>query len=639
MTVENRMNEATFQTLVTRLEHLAARHPRRYLAAVLGMVLLGFSLLGLVMLLTLAPALIALLLALALAVKGGALLLLLLKMGKLLVLLFVPLWYLLKSLWQMLFSRLPSPEGLAVTASDAPPLFACMAELQQTLHSPRIHHVLLTDDLNAAVVRHARFGLLGWSQNYLLLGLPLLQAVSEDEARAILAHELGHLSAQHARLGNVIYRLRTLWAQIDLLAVHWQGWLARGLARLLRWYAPYFNAYTFVLARQHEYVADRLSLALAGQQAAAQALLRVNFAAQFQEEVFWPQLQQLAEALPQPLPDRSARWQQALHAQLDEPLRQRFLQHAQQEKTDYLDTHPAIADRLQALHAQLDWPAAERLTPPLHNAAECWLGDKLPALQQTLDTRWQEAMRPQWEERHRFLCDSRAELQRLQQQDTRTDEDDWEIIRHTRTLMPEVDVLPQVEALLQRQPEHHAARFLRGVLWLGAGNDDGIRELEWVMSRDAGYTLTACQLAWQYFQYSDPVQAAQYRSRWQQRAEYEDRIEQELSDFPPDATLQLADLPAEVLALIGELVRTHAQGIRRAYVLQRVLKTDPALHDYVLLFETHWFTWGNPAPKIIQTLSELPFPRQMFLVHLNGETYKPLRKAVRRLQAVPLYST
>ena len=45
--------------------------------------------------------------------------------------------------------------------------------------------------------------------------------------------------------------------------------------RFFNWYGPWFNAYSFVLARSNEYEADRASAVVAGAAGAARALTRV----------------------------------------------------------------------------------------------------------------------------------------------------------------------------------------------------------------------------------------------------------------------------------------------------------------------------------------------------------------------------
>jgi len=93
-------------------------------------------------------------------------------------------WAVLKAL----LIRIPPPKGTPITRGEAPQLFALLNELRARLRSVPFHEVMLMPEHNAAVVQVPRLGVLGWSRNYLLLGLPLLEAHSPEEVRAILAH-------------------------------------------------------------------------------------------------------------------------------------------------------------------------------------------------------------------------------------------------------------------------------------------------------------------------------------------------------------------------------------------------------------------------------------------------------------------
>ena len=343
------MQDPQFEQLITRLEKSAQENPTRYLFAVIGIALLGFVILGLVLGLTLLSLALLVGLVVLVVVTGGKALIVIAKLGKLVVLLALPAWTMARSSVTLLFSRFPRPQGRELTRAEAPALFARIDDMRARMQGPRVHRVLLTDELNASIVQHPRFGLFGWEENYLILGLPLLQALSEDETFAVVAHEYGHLSGYHSRLGGFIYRFRMAWGRLQNLSEQWNDWGSRLIARLFKWYAPYFNAYTFVLARQNEYIADKSSVELAGQQNAVNALLRVNIAAHFEDEEFWPAINRRVAREAEPCANRSTFWTQSLRAMLDADMRTRFLEAASQRKTDHLDTHPALSDRLAAM--------------------------------------------------------------------------------------------------------------------------------------------------------------------------------------------------------------------------------------------------------------------------------------------------
>ena len=256
------MTYEEFETLVGRLEEQAKRNLAGYRTRVLLMALLGNAYLGVMLVL------------IALLVVAAAISVVWLKAAgvKIAILMAVLLWLVLKALWV----RLAPPEGTEITARDAPELFGMIEELRRALRSPRFHHVLVTDDFNAAVVQAPRLGLFGWYRNYLLIGLPLAKALTVEQFKAVLAHEFGHLSKGHGRISNWIYRQRLRWGRLMAALEAAESWGLVLFRPFLRWYAPYFNAYSYPLARANEFEADATSARLASRRAAAEALTAVN---------------------------------------------------------------------------------------------------------------------------------------------------------------------------------------------------------------------------------------------------------------------------------------------------------------------------------------------------------------------------
>jgi hypothetical protein len=86
---------------------------------------------------------------------------------------------------------------------------------------------------------------LGW------LGLPLLLALP-PAARAVLAHEFGHLSSNTSRFNARVYRQRARWETRRAALAHHGGLVVAGARRFLDWYAPYYAAYNWNLAMYTE---------------------------------------------------------------------------------------------------------------------------------------------------------------------------------------------------------------------------------------------------------------------------------------------------------------------------------------------------------------------------------------------------
>ncbi len=632
------MKNEELDQLISRLEGVAKDHPARYTLYVISIALLGFAILGIAILSSLLSVFLLVGLALLVIATGGKALILVAKLGKLLILLALPAWVMIRSSFSLLFTRFPSPVGREIKPAEAPALFTRLDDIRKRMKAPRIHHVLLTDELNAAIVQHPRFGLLGWEKNYLILGLPLLQALSEEEALAVVAHEYGHLSGRHGRLGGFIYRFRSAWGRLQVLSEQWNDWGSRLITRLFRWYAPYFNAYTFVFARQNEYVADQCSVEIVGQRNAASALMKVSVASLFENEKFWPSIDRRVIEEPEPIKKRSALWQEALQSGLDLETRSRYVETAGQRKTDHFDTHPALTERLSAIGLSVGALDSQHLDVPAVSAAMDWLGNHLESIQSEFDRAWEENVSGQWRDRHAYLQERKERLAVLDAQASLTTDEKWEYITLLGELRPGDDQLPRIDVLLSEAPEHLSARYRRGVLLLERGDEAGVDDLESVMQADQDAILPACEAAWRYYLDRSPEKAEHYRVRWQERSDYIERVQAELKTLPPNATIAPAVLEDAVLEEIREVLRVRGEPITRAFLFQRVLKSDPAVKDYVLGFETSFLTMGDKGPEVIKNLIDQPFPFPVFLVHLKTKPYNKFKKQIKRMKITPFYS-
>ncbi|HLO96383.1 MAG TPA: M48 family metalloprotease, partial [Burkholderiaceae bacterium] len=394
---------------VARLEVQSRQQPRWYRTKVVLWVLMGFGLVALLLGMS----------GLGLAVlAGGALwmltagpksLLVLFKLGKLLLLLALPLGRMIWTGTRALLVRLPPPQGQPLLREEAPQLFEALDRMQSKLKGPAFHQVLLIDEMNAAVVQRPLFGWIGFPRNTLLLGLPLLESLSAREALAVVAHEYGHLAAEHSRFGAYIYRLRSSWRQIQDLTLQWEGLTGRFMRGLVGLYAPAFDAYTFVLARAQEYEADRTGARLLGAEAMASALKRLPLAAAHEQQVYgqlWKRARQEAGA-PK---DAAFAWAQEAPSscrQQDAPL---WLGRALERQADLLDTHPSLSDRLRRLRQGSEAPMP--LRGP--SAAEAWLVKRLPAWRRHFSEAWAARTQDVWEQRHAALQSQREQLRILQ---------------------------------------------------------------------------------------------------------------------------------------------------------------------------------------------------------------------------------
>lgn len=314
--------------------------------------------------------------------------------------------------FRVFFVPQSTPEGRELTEAEAPQLFRMIADLRERFQAAPIHHVLITNEFNAAITQRARFGLFGGYRNYLILGLPLLDAVSPNELLAVVAHEYGHLSGGHGKLSRWIYRQRSTFdALYEHAQVRRESNAVNGiLAGMLDWFAPYYNAYTFVLSRQNEYEADAQARAIAGADAIASALIRISLLADWLHGSFWPKLyaQSTQHETPPVMPYVAMR--KLLVMTMDEWATKERLNTVWKAESGVYDTHPCLSERVTAMEQHAVLPSL-----PKTSAADAWLGKFAQELVREFDSKWWAEEKDKWQKYHRRYVHAHARIAELEQ--------------------------------------------------------------------------------------------------------------------------------------------------------------------------------------------------------------------------------
>lgn len=190
---------------------------------------------------------------------------------------------------------------IEIQASDQPELFAFIEQLCTDTGAPRPKRVFLSPDVNAAVFYDSSFlSLFLPVRKNLLIGLGLVNVLTLDELKAVLAHEFGHFSQSTMRIGSYVYVASAVMEDMiygrdkwDELLVTWQrqdfrlaifGWILGGVVWLLRKVlALVFMGIHLVnaaLTRQMEFHADSVAVSVSGSDSLIRALCRLVFADQ-----------------------------------------------------------------------------------------------------------------------------------------------------------------------------------------------------------------------------------------------------------------------------------------------------------------------------------------------------------------------
>jgi hypothetical protein len=457
------MDSSDLSTLIGRLEREADTHPQLYRGKVAVAAALGFLAPGLVALVLLfcfyaivhalvtggTPPFLA-----AIGVLAGA-------AGALFT-------------FRALRVQAPQPEGMPLTAEEAPDLFRLLDVIARKIVPAPFATVKVNGEFKLGIRQISRWGIFGGYANHLHVGTPLLLALSADEFCALLAHEIAHLGGKQRQFEAWIYRQRETWALLQEKLATPANAFERMLAVYYNWYAPWFCAYSFALARSHEYESDQVAAFVTSAPTLARALIHVELSSRFLSDVYWARFLARVEEAPEPPYKPYSLLPRAFKVAEKEPLRQQWLAEGLRRYAAENDTHPSLAERLAALDIAPQVPPATTSA-----AALTTLG---PAAQPAIDycdDVWRKQNLANWRSRHKQIKEARWKLAEYEQHDSSTlsPQDLWAKISLLRSVHREEEAIDSLRQLVARQGAFPDAHMLLAQLLLKNGDEQGLQHL------------------------------------------------------------------------------------------------------------------------------------------------------------------
>src|SRR5262249_49779390 len=355
-------------------------------------------------------------------------------------------------------------------------------------------------------------GLLGlWGNGGLMtIGIPLLAILRNEEARAVIGHELGHFSRRHGRLGHFLYWAHMGWLshveQIDRDS----SALDRIGANFARLFLPMFSHRAMVWSRRCEYEAGGDPAGAAGPQNVIGPLPRIPLSppGQPRDPPRLPSSWQRSE--PRARADYLARLSKAFVEATPELARD-LVARESSRGTGWRDTHPPLAHRAMALNVAI------ALTDRGEAAGPALLRTSWPAVVDDYNARWQRAHAAEWAVAHKhyvlieapLLGASDAEAaalsipQRLQR------------ARALGKLDPKRGTAA-LRALAAAAPDDRMTAFTLATARLTGGDRTAIEQLKTIAETDATYRVPVCIRLVQYLREQGESIAAE---KWETQLE------------------------------------------------------------------------------------------------------------------------
>lgn len=205
--------------------------------------------------------------------------------------------FLVRGLWVV--RRAENPRLHELTRAEQPRLFDFLDRLADEVGAPRPHRVFVSAGVNAGVFYDLSFvNLLVPSRKNLEIGLGLVEALTLDEMKAVLAHEFGHFAQRTMAVGRWVYTAQQVAGHIIMartafdrlllsvsyidLRIAWIGWIMRLFVWAIRAVLDSFFRLVVLadraLSRQMEFNADLVSVSVSGSDSLIHSLRKLGHA-------------------------------------------------------------------------------------------------------------------------------------------------------------------------------------------------------------------------------------------------------------------------------------------------------------------------------------------------------------------------
>lgn len=188
-----------------------------------------------------------------------------------------------------------------IMEAGQPELFAFIRRLCREVGAPFPHRIFFSPDVNAGVFYDSSLlNLVLPVRKNLIIGLGLVQCLTINEFKAVLAHEFGHFAQSTTLLGQYVNVANRViagmifeedawdewlenWKEVEDFRISIWAWLLAGIIWVFRLVLillfHLINLFHFALARQMEFQADRVAVSITGSDAIVNALIRLRAAA------------------------------------------------------------------------------------------------------------------------------------------------------------------------------------------------------------------------------------------------------------------------------------------------------------------------------------------------------------------------
>lgn len=522
-----------------------------------------------------------------------------------------------RGFFEAMRTKVPAPEGLEITADEAPELFQLIGSVTSEVGSPRIDNVKLDNSLNAYIAEIPRWGALGPYKRYLVLGVPLLLVLSVDEFKAVLAHEVAHLSNAHGKTAFRIHRAADVWQSIAEQFKKSGRERDRFVWPFLVRYIPALRGEAYAHSRENEFVADSVAARIAGPKAAASGLLKLPLYDSYLDKAFWRGVFQQIKSSERPPDGVFLEMEAFCEAPLQVEKPKEVLDRLMTVRSIASSTHPSYAERLAHMGVEPEWPAHAK-----PNALRALLRESGSELLQRASAWWADATAEMWSVMRQALEEAESKLRSLEEKAASGADLSLDEAVESALLLERVEGVERgfeaFRALHADHPDDVAVLFHTGRLLIQTGDLEGEELLVKVVEKDPQTIPECCAILYSHYRSKGDLEQAhgyyQYAVSFMTTNE---QVREERTSIRLSHEFRAHDLRLEDVERIRTALEEKGY-VRRAYIITKQLEFSAAFPLYLVAVKLKAFSRSKRV-KLVGELAQIGLmPWDYYVVPIYG---------------------
>lgn len=526
-----------------------------------------------------------------------------------------------------LFVKTPESEGIVINKKLYPAFDQLLEELGRSIGTKKIHEIRIDNSYNAGVCESGFLLLPFMGKRTLDIGLELLLSVTKDEFKAILAHELSHISKKHAIFNNFMYRNRK--RMTSLINAFSKKETSNPLVKILIWYIKKFNTYAFAYSRKNEFEADNNAAIHTNNKSMGNGLVRTAFMRYYVDEFFWDEILLKSNDLIMPTVKPYHLLKEWVKKPIDKEFFKKIISYRMHDTQNENDTHPPLNERLKALNYEYEY-SLDRIEI---SAGEYYFNDRLDKILEAYNRKWQAFVISTWKKEYEERQQLKANI-KFYNKCSDLDPDDlcvhsFAIYRIERN----IDLVKQlIEKALSINPQHAKSNYAYGFILSKLHDDNCLKYFELSRNLDKKYTLDTLDMTIKYLLLQGRhSEAEKYLDEFYHERYNYYSSENEANTIANDSQYkQVTDLSDEEKAIMLTVIKSSPQ-IRFAYLVEKIPNHYQEKKIYVLAYKT---TFLDLDSNTVEKLNAITLPgRKIVLLSLSGKNAKLTNKI---LEAKPI---